>query len=110
MHAAVNSTFKDACRNFDSNNKTMSLYKWVTEPPYDRFAADTGRRFIKTHLPIKLLPHNLLSSGAKIVYVARNPKDMLVSYYHYSKTKLFYDFKGDFDTFLQYFLDDMRKL
>ena len=31
------------------------------------------RRFIKSHLPLSLLPHNLLDT-AKVVYVARNPK------------------------------------
>ena len=31
------------------------------------------RRFIKSHLPLSLLPHKLLDT-AKVVYVARNPK------------------------------------
>ena len=31
-------------------------------------------RFIKTHLPLSLLPDDLLEK-AKVIYVARNPKD-----------------------------------
>ena len=32
------------------------------------------QRFIKTHLPLSLLPDDLLEK-AKVIYVARNPKD-----------------------------------
>ena len=39
-------------------------------------------RLIKSHLPISHLPSNLLDK-AKVVYVCRNPKDQLVSYYHF---------------------------
>ncbi|XP_078483064.1 sulfotransferase 1E1-like [Ciona intestinalis] len=35
-------------------------------------------RIIKTHLPYKLVPKN---SNAKYLYITRNPKDALVSYY-----------------------------
>ncbi|XP_046383768.1 luciferin sulfotransferase-like [Ischnura elegans] len=40
-------------------------------------------RFIKTHLPWHLLPRQMETVKPKIIYVARNPKDMCVSYYHY---------------------------
>ena len=38
-------------------------------------------RIIKTHLPISMLPPNLLDT-AKVVVVARNVKDVCVSFYH----------------------------
>ena len=41
-------------------------------------------RFIKTHLPLSLLPDDLLEK-AKVVYVARNPKDTMVSFFHHQK-------------------------
>jgi len=37
------------------------------------------RRFIKSHLPLCLLPPSLLTT-AKVIYVARNPKDQMVSF------------------------------
>lgn len=40
-------------------------------------------RLIKTHLQINLLPKDLLTSNAKIIYVLRNPKDTAISYYHH---------------------------
>ncbi|XP_072042015.1 sulfotransferase 1A3-like [Amphiura filiformis] len=40
-------------------------------------------RTIKSHLPGHLLPPDVFKKKARIVYVARNPKDMCVSYYYY---------------------------
>ncbi|XP_037091826.1 sulfotransferase 1C4-like [Pollicipes pollicipes] len=41
-------------------------------------------RFVKTHLPLHLCPPTLLDT-AKVIYVARNPKDMCVSYFNHLK-------------------------
>lgn len=46
----------------------------------------TTRRVIKTHLPVNLLPHEMLSlSDHKMIYTVRNPKDAVVSVYHHFK-------------------------
>lgn len=65
----------------------------------------TKRRFIKTHLPIQLLPHSVLEVGAKVVYIARNPKDVAVSNFHFIKSTL----KSDFEVFSDFFLQDLGK-
>ncbi|CAH0556710.1 unnamed protein product [Brassicogethes aeneus] len=44
----------------------------------------SNQRFYKSHLPISLLPMEL-TQKAKIVYMARNPKDMAISFYHFLK-------------------------
>jgi len=59
-------------------------------------------RFIKTHLPVPLLPEQLNEVKPKIVYVTRNPKDMCVSYYHYCK--LIHGLHGSFDEFCDLFI------
>ena len=64
-----------------------------------------GRRFIKTHLPLSLLPPCLLDTG-KVVYVARNPRDAMVSYYHHHKLIRCHQFTGDFKTFAERFMKD----
>ncbi|CAH0548835.1 unnamed protein product [Brassicogethes aeneus] len=52
---------------------------------WDRNWPQDKRRFVKTHLPISLLPRDLLKSGCKIIYVARSPKDMMVSRYYHNR-------------------------
>lgn len=63
----------------------------------------SGPRFIKTGLPLSLLPPNLLQTGCKIIYIARNPKDVAVSYYHFSRYLKIVDYPGDFLTFWNLF-------
>lgn len=40
-------------------------------------------RHIKSHLPMALLPKQLWTVRPRIVYCARNPKDMVTSFYHH---------------------------
>lgn len=44
----------------------------------------TGQRIIKTHLPLSMLPPNLLDT-AKVIFCTRNPKDSAVSFFHHEK-------------------------
>lgn len=67
-----------------------------------------GKRLIKTHLPYDMTP--MCSSGdkgdgAKYIFVARNPKDCIVSFYHHTRGfPKHYDFEhGDFDVFFDLF-------
>ncbi|KAK4315861.1 hypothetical protein Pmani_012943 [Petrolisthes manimaculis] len=62
-------------------------------------------RTIKTHLSLSLLPQNLLDTS-KVVYLARNPKDAIVSFYHHSRIFKNHNYTGTFDEFVQFFLDD----
>lgn len=59
-------------------------------------------RLLKTHLPFDKQPYH---KDAKYVYVARNPKDCCVSFYHHTRSIPGYDFKdGSFDTFFDLFV------
>ena len=53
-------------------------------------------RFVKSHLPFSLLNPRLLDV-CKVVYVARNPKDVCVSFYHHMRLLRFHDFLGDLE-------------
>ncbi|XP_068242957.1 sulfotransferase 1C4-like [Palaemon carinicauda] len=62
-------------------------------------------RVLKTHLPFSLLSPSLLDI-TKVVYVARNPKDVIVSYHHHSRINRGQAYVGTFEDFVQYFVDD----
>ena len=53
-------------------------------------------RFVKCHLPMSLYQPKMLDV-CKVVYVARNPKDLCVSLYHHSRLFYCFDFMGDFE-------------
>ena len=45
----------------------------------------------------------------QVVYVARNPKDVIVSFYHHHRLIPLHDYHGDFEEFANYFLNDESK-
>ncbi|XP_011788896.1 PREDICTED: sulfotransferase 1A3 isoform X1 [Colobus angolensis palliatus] len=61
-------------------------------------------RLIKSHLPLALLPQTLLDQKVKVVYVARNPKDVAVSYYHFHRMEKTHPDPGTWDSFLEKFM------
>ncbi|KAM4814118.1 sulfotransferase 1A1-like [Urocitellus parryii] len=62
-------------------------------------------RLLKTHLPLGLLPQSLLDQKVKVIYVARNAKDVAVSYYNFYKMAKLYPDPGTWDNFLEKFMD-----
>jgi len=40
-------------------------------------------RIIKTHLSLEMLPRQVLEKQAKVIYVTRNPRDAIVSYFNH---------------------------
>ncbi|CAL4068944.1 unnamed protein product [Meganyctiphanes norvegica] len=62
-------------------------------------------RVIKTHLPFSILSPHILEN-TKVVFVARNPKDAIVSYHHHSRLILGHGYTGTFEEFVKYFVAD----
>ncbi|KAH9635328.1 hypothetical protein HF086_017894 [Spodoptera exigua] len=84
-----------ADENFD-REKYMAMMEFLAQPVSPLLAAAplTQKRFIKTHLPMSLMPPTLLDT-AKVIYVARDPRDVAVSCYHHARLfKLMGPLKG----------------
>uniref|UniRef100_A0A8C3KPJ1 Sulfotransferase n=1 Tax=Calidris pygmaea TaxID=425635 RepID=A0A8C3KPJ1_9CHAR len=79
---------------------------WLEQIYFRDALQDTAaRRLITTHLPARVLAPALQQSKAKVIYVARNPKDVVVSFYHFHHLAKFLPDPGSFDTFLTRFLE-----
>ena len=89
--------------------KLTQCLRIVATPTTPTIAAApaTAPRFIKTHLPLSVLPPKLLDT-AKVVYVARDPRDVAVSCYHHAR--LFKrSFCSNFKDFWNMFRRDLCK-
>ncbi|KDR22997.1 estrogen sulfotransferase-like isoform X2 [Zootermopsis nevadensis] len=62
-------------------------------------------RCIKSHLPLQLLPKQLWTVRPKIIYVARDVKDVAASYYHHYR--LFFGYTGSCEDFVEAFLAEI---
>lgn len=60
------------------------------------------QRFFKSHATVRDLPRG--KANIKIIYIARNPKDVCVSLYHHAKNKPEFGYTGNFETFVRMFL------
>ncbi|XP_022125266.2 sulfotransferase 1C4 [Pieris rapae] len=72
-------------------------------PSAEKVAKIPSPRFIKSHLPLSLLPPTLLDT-AKVVYVARDPRDAAVSHYHLSRLYRIQGAPKDFKTYWNYLI------
>ncbi|XP_029307858.1 sulfotransferase family 2, cytosolic sulfotransferase 3 [Cottoperca gobio] len=62
-------------------------------------------RAMVTHFPYQLMPPSFHTSKAKVIYVMRNPKDILVSSYYFHKMAAFLEDPRTFDEFVDTFLE-----
>lgn len=65
-----------------------------------------GQRLIKSHLPLHLLPKGVWEGQGKVIYIYRNPKDVVVSYFHFAQLLTYLNFQGPFARFVQLFVKD----
>ncbi|KAK7919638.1 hypothetical protein WMY93_010922 [Mugilogobius chulae] len=61
-------------------------------------------KMIKTHLPIQLVPLGFWENKCKTIYVARNAKDNLVSYYHFDRMNQTQPEPGPWDGYIHKFM------
>ncbi|CAH1389884.1 unnamed protein product [Nezara viridula] len=78
---------------------------WVFQADTISYTEDLpSPRYIKTHLPVSLLPEQIWTVKPKMIYVTRNPKDVAVSYYHHHR--LWNGYTGLYQLFMQAFIED----
>lgn len=103
VHQVRHPLLEISCLYPDDKSTSKLIDQMLKGNSVDFIEAMTERRIIKTHLMWHLLPEQLTTnSKAKIVYTIRNPKDQVVSYYHY--LLLAYQIKCTFEEFVETFM------
>nr|XP_006984388.1 amine sulfotransferase-like [Peromyscus maniculatus bairdii]XP_006984389.1 amine sulfotransferase-like [Peromyscus maniculatus bairdii]XP_042118003.1 amine sulfotransferase-like [Peromyscus maniculatus bairdii] len=69
------------------------------------FAKMPSPRIFTSHLPYYLVPKGLKNKKIKILYIYRNPKDVLTSYFHFTNLMANLEAENSMESFLQTFLD-----
>ncbi|XP_060930166.1 cytosolic sulfotransferase 1-like [Limanda limanda] len=65
----------------------------------------TSPRLIRSHLPVGSVPKSFFEQNCKIVYVARNGKDSVVSYFHFDRMTRIQPEPGDWNSYLHRFME-----
>ncbi|NWQ76964.1 ST3A1 sulfotransferase, partial [Columbina picui] len=92
-------------RNGTENIDTMDRIPWLEYNITSMdFATLPSPRIFATHLPYYLVPRDMRNKKGRVIYVTRNPKDVMVSYYHFSKFMNTLEEIPDFDLFMERFL------
>ncbi|KFO60638.1 Sulfotransferase family cytosolic 1B member 1 [Corvus brachyrhynchos] len=70
----------------------------------DLLATMPSPRVVKSHLPAHILPKSFWGNRCKMIYVARNAKDVAVSYYHFDLMNKFQPHPGTWAQYLEEFM------
>uniref|UniRef100_A0A8C4N754 Sulfotransferase n=1 Tax=Eptatretus burgeri TaxID=7764 RepID=A0A8C4N754_EPTBU len=76
------------------------------QPGIDAIKEMPSPRIIKSHLPFQFLPQDLHAGKARVIYMARNPKDLVVSYYQFHRSLRSMSYRGTFQEFCRRFIYD----
>ncbi|XP_078504638.1 amine sulfotransferase-like [Lissotriton helveticus] len=78
--------YHEGHRNGTENINTIDRVPWIE---YDLRVHDHKKRpsprLFASHLPYHLLPRDFRNRRGKVIYIIRNPKDVMTSFYHHEK-------------------------
>lgn len=81
-------------------------YPTIDHDKYDKNTTKRRPQFFKSHLPFTLLPKSVHEQKCKIIYVTRNPKDTVVSMWHFYKMIKPLSYRGSLKDFQQLFIQE----
>ncbi|TKS81540.1 Amine sulfotransferase [Collichthys lucidus] len=88
-----------------NNYSSADLIPWIeVNGNRQAFITAPSPRLRVTHLQHHFMPAALSQRKGKVIYVARNPKDVLVSYFYFHKVANMLETPKDFDDFFEKFM------
>ncbi|KAK1141835.1 sulfotransferase 1C1-like [Acipenser oxyrinchus oxyrinchus] len=96
----------EKCRRAPTH-KRMPFLEMFPVPPLESGVSYLDKMpslVIKTHLPIQLVPQSFWDSNCKVIYMARNAKDSVVSFFHFDRMNRIQPDPGPWDQYLQKFM------
>ncbi|XP_073432057.1 amine sulfotransferase-like isoform X2 [Dendrobates tinctorius] len=97
--------FNEGHRNGTDQIENLERVPWIEYKHQSiDFNSRPSPRLFSSHLPYYLMPKDLRFRMGKIIYVSRNPKDVLVSYYHFLQMKSQIKCAINWETFIDLFI------
>ncbi|KAI6079755.1 Sulfotransferase [Aix galericulata] len=100
----------EKCRRASTYRRHPFLEWYMPDPSPNGYSglelaeAMPSPRTMKTHLPVQMVPPSFWEQNCKIIYVARNAKDNLVSYYHFHRMNKALPDPGTMEEFMEKFM------
>ncbi|XP_044160618.1 sulfotransferase family cytosolic 1B member 1-like isoform X2 [Bufo gargarizans] len=107
VDAVLNDGDTEKSRRDNILNKVPMLEFWVPgaiPPGSEVLDSLPSPRVAITHLPVSLFPKSFWEKNCKIIYVARNPKDVVVSFYYFDKMNQLHPEPGTWEEYLEKFI------
>ncbi|XP_014790786.1 sulfotransferase 1C4 [Octopus bimaculoides] len=99
MFEVINMVLRESSERISTIKESL-LLDWA---PIEILESAESPRVLNTHLSIEFLPPELLKDH-KIIYLNRNPKAMVVSYYRHVSSSKATEYTGDFPSFFDLYM------
>ncbi|XP_019950186.1 amine sulfotransferase isoform X2 [Paralichthys olivaceus] len=87
---------------YSNNRELMPWLEYKTD--YEDYSLRPSPRLFVSHLTPALMPPGLKDKKAKVIYLMRNPKDNIVSYYHFSRSCKYFETPESLNGFFEDYL------